>query len=1002
MATRDAKSDYSPVDRLAEEFLQRHRQGERPTIAEYVEQYPEWAEAIRELFPALMMIERLKPAPADLAGSDGAGATAPAGSAGRMGDYRILRELGRGGMGIVYEAEHEALKNRVALKVMHARFRADRDSLRRFRTEARSAARLHHTNIVPVFDFGEEGGVCYYAMQYIAGVGLERVLEDVRRLRAADRAAGTGAAREVERADEIVAAVSRGLLTGRFAAGGAATATGAAGPGAPTTAPLDVAATDAIAGAEVAAEGPGAEASPSLSVVDGDTNSTSLVGRPQATYFREVARIAAQVADALDYAHRQGVVHRDIKPSNLLLDARGDAWVTDFGLAKLVEGDDLSQSRDLVGTLRYMAPERFRGVTDRRGDIYALGATLYELLTLRPAFGEPDHARLIDQITHQPPVPLRRHDRQIPRDLETLVLKALAKDPKDRFATAGELRDELRRYLESRPIRSRPVGSLERTWRWCRRNPVVAGLMATVAASLVAGTLIATHFAIRATRGEQAALSHAALANLKTKEAEADAQRTREAKLLSDRRLYLAEMGLAQQDWHVGQIGMVLHLLQAQVPSRPDDPELRGFEWHYLQRLCHLDLRTLRGHTDQVRGVAFSPDGTRIASASDDTTVKVWDATTGQEALTLRGHTGQVTSAAFSPDGKRLASAGEDGTVKVWDPTTGQEALTLRGHTSWVTSVAFSPDGKRLASASSDRTLRLWDATTGQETATLPGHTGTVRGVAFSPDGRRLASASDDTTVKVWDATPGQEALTLREALGLVQFLLGNVSSESELRNRIEHDPTISDPVRADADKLAGPLWRSRQLHKAELIVKPLFDRLLLHSLVIESLGSSADLDPAVRASALELAETWPPESPMGLNNASWRIVVQPGAERTAYRIALRWAERSTEFYPSYGVVVNTLGVAQYRVGQYEKALATLDRSKRLNGDREPADLAFLAMTRQRLGQGEVARATLEQLREVMKDPKTAVNAENQALLREAESEIRSPLELPQDVFAPH
>ena len=168
---------------------------------------------------------------------------------------------------------------------------------------------------------------------------------------------------------------------------------------------------------------------------------------------------AAQVADALDYAHRQGVVHRDIKPSNLLLDAQGNVWVTDFGLAKFVEGDDLSQSHDLVGTLRFMAPERFRGVTDRRGDIYALGATLYELLTLRPAFAERDQVRLIDQIAHQPPAPLRQHDRRIPRDLETIVLKALAKDPKDRFATAGELADELRRFLESRPIRSRPVAA---------------------------------------------------------------------------------------------------------------------------------------------------------------------------------------------------------------------------------------------------------------------------------------------------------------------------------------------------------------------------------------------------------------------------------------------------------------------------------------------------------------------------------------------------------------
>ena len=201
--------------------------------------------------------------------------------------------------------------------------------------------------------------------------------------------------------------------------------------------------------------------------------SSSFAGQPESIYFREVARLGAQVADALDYAHRQGVIHRDIKPSNLLLDAQGNVWVTDFGLAKLVEGDELSQSHDLVGTLRFMAPERFRGVTDPPGDVYSLGATLYELLTLRPAFAGRDQARLIEQITHEPPVPLRQHDRRIPRDLETLVLKALAKDPERPVRHGGESwPTSCGGILESRPIRSRPVGPAERLWRWCKREPV--------------------------------------------------------------------------------------------------------------------------------------------------------------------------------------------------------------------------------------------------------------------------------------------------------------------------------------------------------------------------------------------------------------------------------------------------------------------------------------------------------------------------------------------------
>ena len=412
-------------------------------------------------------------------------------SAHRLGDFVLIRRIGAGGMGIVYEAEHQSLKNRVALKVMHPRYRADRSYVRRFQTEARSAAKLHHTNIVPVFDYGQQDGVFYYAMQCIDGVGLERVLEDVRRLRATasrETAAETVAAGEGMLTDigpDPLQAISRGLLTGRFTDSAtasigdlsAATATGGAAPSATAGAPAG------LDGSAFAPSGVGAE-----------SNSGSFAGQPEAVYFREVARLGSQVADALDYAHRQGVIHRDIKPPNLLLDARGNVWVTDFGLAKLVEGADLSQSHDLIGTLRFMAPERFRGVTSPLGDVYSLGATLYELLTLKPAFAQRDQGRLVDQITHEPPAALRQHDRRIPRDLETIVHKALAKDPKDRFGSAAELGDDLRRYLEGRPIRSRRVGPLERLWRWSRRKPglaVASILAALLATGLVIGSTVA-------------------------------------------------------------------------------------------------------------------------------------------------------------------------------------------------------------------------------------------------------------------------------------------------------------------------------------------------------------------------------------------------------------------------------------------------------------------------------------------------------------------------------
>jgi eukaryotic-like serine/threonine-protein kinase len=361
----EPSSEFDPIDDLADAFLERYRRGERPSLSEYTDKYPELAERIRTVFPALLVMEEIG------AGTgrgndhraDPLGSLAP--EPRRLGDFVLLRRVGAGGMGIVYEAEHASLKSRMALKVMHPRFRADRSYVRRFQNEARSAAKLHHTNIVSVFSFGEQDGVCYYAMQYIVGVGLERVLEDVRRLRAAaseDIGAGSqgvasGAASGADTG--LLTAVSRGLVSGRFACAPAA----CHAAGEDSTAMIGGPDAGSTGGDRTGAGGSasGSSGGPALA------ESSSFAGQAESVYFREVARLGALVADALEYAHRQGVIHRDIKPSNLLLDFRGNVWVTDFGLAKLVEGDELSQSHDLVGTLRFMAPERFRGVTDPLG-----------------------------------------------------------------------------------------------------------------------------------------------------------------------------------------------------------------------------------------------------------------------------------------------------------------------------------------------------------------------------------------------------------------------------------------------------------------------------------------------------------------------------------------------------------------------------------------------------------------------------------------------------------
>src|SRR5262249_34643807 len=192
--------------------------------------------------------------------------------------------------------------------------------------------------------------------------------------------------------------------------------------------------------------------------------------------------------DALPHAANQGVLHRDIKPSNLLLDDTGNVWVTDFGLAKAAgDGDDLTHTGDIVGTMRYMAPERFNGQGDLRSDVYSLGLTLYELLVLQPAFGEADRNKLVKQVMHDEPGRPRELNRAVPRDLETVVLKAIARDPAHRYQTPGEMADDLKRFVEDRPVRARRISPAEKLWRWCRRNPLPAGLLAGIVLVFLAG-----------------------------------------------------------------------------------------------------------------------------------------------------------------------------------------------------------------------------------------------------------------------------------------------------------------------------------------------------------------------------------------------------------------------------------------------------------------------------------------------------------------------------------
>jgi serine/threonine protein kinase len=530
-----SSSERNPVERLAEEFAARLRRGERPALSEYTAQYPQYAEQIEELFPALVMMEHLKPAKEDLTGPSAPPTAEDVPPLECLGDYRILREVGRGGMGVVYEAEQQALGRRVALKVLPRKLLADSKHRRRFERAARLAAKLHHTNIVPVFGVGEQDGLPYYVMQFIQGLGLNEVLEELTRVRAGGESPSAAANSQNPPGKGLSAAdVARSLLTGPFEPAAAEASLNPSSPGLP--------ARDA---GEEALAAPSADRltnnlSDSSVVLPGQSGPSGQRKAKPPTYWQSVAQIGVQVARALEYAHQQGVLHRDIKPSNLLLDRRTTVWVTDFGLAKASDSEDLTHTGDVLGTLRYMPPEAFEGESDARSDIYSLGLTLYELLASRPAFEESDRHKLIKQVTTGEPPRLERLNPEVPRDLVTIVHKAIDRDPQQRYSSAGELAVDLQRFTDDEPIKARPIGATERLIRWCRHNPLLAGSLMTVAATLILGIVAAWLLAAWALAENGKAADKTAEADSQRKAAHEEAERAQEAETKSHRLYYAA------------------------------------------------------------------------------------------------------------------------------------------------------------------------------------------------------------------------------------------------------------------------------------------------------------------------------------------------------------------------------------------------------------------------------------------------------------------------------
>ncbi len=482
-------SEQHDLGELAEEFVSRRRQGERATTEEYASKYPDLAEEIRELFPTVLELEQLKVH--KVFSSGGVAASTGPVPLTQLGDFRIIREVGRGGMGVVYEAEQESLHRRVALKVLGTQMGMSARQKARFRREAEAAAHLHHTNIVPVYGVGEDKGLQFYAMQFIEGVPLNRL---IRAWRDAEGGHGTntnpplstpgslslvGAVREILNAELATTKAHPGELE-------TATLADAADDSSTYPSPLmQVNLQDRSVGTGVPRVVVQSQTDrPTLSS-EADQPLTPPLPREHRAFWNEIVRLVIDVAQGLEHAHHLGILHRDVKPANLLLDLTGAIWVTDFGLAKMETQDQtITRSGEFIGTLRYVSPEQLHGKADARSDVYSLGLTLYELLTLQPAFTDEPLGQIMQRRTRELPNKPRAINPAIPRDLETITLKACATDPAHRYQTAGEFADDLRRFVEDRPIRARSITWVERFWRWSRKNPVVAGL-GTVSALLL-------------------------------------------------------------------------------------------------------------------------------------------------------------------------------------------------------------------------------------------------------------------------------------------------------------------------------------------------------------------------------------------------------------------------------------------------------------------------------------------------------------------------------------
>jgi WD40 repeat protein/serine/threonine protein kinase len=721
-----------------DEFFESVELGEKPDISDYLRRYPEIADLLKVAIPAIRAAEgaaiRSESTPAPDADPPGR----------QLGDFRILRQIGRGGMGIVYEAEQISMQRRVALKVLPLAGLCDDLMIRRFQNEVRAVAALNHPNIVPVYMVGEERGVHYYAMQLIRGRSLSEIIASLRHVRDEGNGLDGSTMSQISRMGKVE--------------GGAEA--------------------DFDASRELVAGDSHQDARPEPIETVAKADSSTIPHSSRREYFRSVAALGIQAASALQHAHDEGIIHRDIKPANLLLDSSAKLYLTDFGLARIEADAGVTMTGDLIGTLRYMAPEQAlakRVVVDHRADIYSLAATLYELLTLRPAYLAEDRQQLLKQIAFEEPTPLRRIDRDIPVELETIVHKAMSKDMDQRYSSAQELADDLRAHLENRPIKAKPPTLSETIGKWTRRNLILTWAsiitLSLVTITLATSTLlianqrdIAEDRLVRAKTAEQDALRQRDDARQARQTAVQERQLANARAEELSRRIYLIHLANADKAL------LADNYLRARAELDACPREHRGWEWHHLvERIRATIPRAFPGSENPI----FTRDGKWLISAGAQGTPEnrlacVWETSSGELLKTLL-HDCPISQLALSLDEKLLAGGDLDGNLFVWNIEAGEKLWTQEVDERRSLGLAFSPDGRLIASANEGRKLIVVDANHGEIQFAIPLEHAPKK-VMFSPDGRWISAGGQGEPSIIVDVLTKGIATRFRNGHGIPTF----------------------------------------------------------------------------------------------------------------------------------------------------------------------------------------------------------------------------------------